>query len=247
LSNIWVGAIVVDCSDLSRMIAFWQEALHYVPRDPGGASGVVLKDPRGRGPNLSLYLTSERPLPEYRTHLDLYSTSAEREVARLVELGTPVRRPSERGHDFVTLADPDGNPFDVVDKTGCSDSAGITWLGSMVINCTDLPRMIAFWREALEYHPRYPAEADGVVLKDPDDRGPDLELNSTNEGPLRDYRHHLDLYSSEPEGQVDRLLKLGATLERPAEAGHDFVTLADPDGNMFDVIDKKGWSFGQRV
>jgi len=107
--------------------------------------------------------------------------------------------------------------------------------------------MIAFWQATLHYVPREPAEADGVVLKDPAGRGPNLTLHRTPEGPLADYRLHLDLYSSDPEHEVERLLGLGATLVRPAEEGHDFVTLADPDGNLFDIVDKKGWSFGQRA
>jgi hypothetical protein len=107
--------------------------------------------------------------------------------------------------------------------------------------------MMTFWQEALHYIPRDPPEPDGVVLKDPEGRGPNLSLNLTTEGPLDDYRIHLDLYSSRPEKEVARLLLLGATLRQPMEPGHDFVTLADPDGNLFDVIDKKGWSFGQRI
>jgi hypothetical protein len=55
------------------MLAFWQAALHYVPREPAEDGWVVLRDPTGRGPNLSL----DR-VPEWRTegkrsrlHLDL--------------------------------------------------------------------------------------------------------------------------------------------------------------------------------
>ena len=107
--------------------------------------------------------------------------------------------------------------------------------------------MIAFWREALHYVPRDPPEPDGVVLKDPEGRGPNLSLNLTPEGHLGNYRIHLDLYSSHPEQEVERLLHLGATLKNPTEEGRDFVTLADPDGNLFDVIDKNGWSFGQHA
>jgi catechol 2,3-dioxygenase-like lactoylglutathione lyase family enzyme len=126
-----------------------------------------------------------------------------------------------------------------------ANKRGKIWVGSIVVDCSDLARMIAFWQEALHYVPRDPPEPDGVVLKDPEGRGPNLSLNPTPEGPLEDYRIHLDLYSPAPKQEVERLLRLGATLKRPAEKGHDFVTLADPDGNLFDVIDKKGWSFGQ--
>lgn len=126
-------------------------------------------------------------------------------------------------------------------------AAGNLWIGSIVIDCTNLPKMIAFWRAALHYVPRDPPEEDGVVLKDPAGGGPNVSLNRTTEEHLVDYRIHLDLYSANPEAEVNRLLGLGATLIRPAEKGHDFVTLADPDGNLFDVIDKRGWSFGQRT
>ncbi len=113
--HIWVGSIVIDCANLQRMIAFWQEALHYVPRDPPGPDGVVLKDPTGRGPNLNLSRTSEGPLHDYRLHLDLYATDPLGEVERLQGLGATLQGRPERGHDFVTLADPDGNLFDVID------------------------------------------------------------------------------------------------------------------------------------
>lgn len=128
-----------------------------------------------------------------------------------------------------------------------SADKGDIWIGSIVIDCTDLARMMAFWQEALRYVPRDPPGPDGVVLKDPAGVGPNLSLYRTPEGPLEDYRLHLDLYSSHPEQEVERLVGLGATLKQPAEEGADFVTLADPDGNVFDVIDKRGWPFGQRT
>jgi hypothetical protein len=120
-------------------------------------------------------------------------------------------------------------------------------IDSIVVDCNDFPRMMAFWQEALHYVPREPAEEDSVVLKDPEGQGPNLALNLTSEGPLDDYRLHLDLYTADPEKEVERLLRLGATLKRSSEKGEDFVTLADPDGNLFDVINKKGWHFGQRA
>jgi predicted enzyme related to lactoylglutathione lyase len=121
------------------------------------------------------------------------------------------------------------------------------WIGSIVLDCNDLPRMIAFWQEAVGYVPREPAEPDGVVLKDPEGQGPNLALILRSEAPPEGYRFHLDLYSSDPEGEVARLLRLGATLDRAAEPGQDFVTLSDPEGNLFDVIDKKGWAPGQHA
>jgi hypothetical protein len=126
------------------------------------------------------------------------------------------------------------------------DPPARSWVGSVVVDCTDFPKMRAFWEAALHYVPRDPPDEEGVVLIDPAGKGPNLSLYRTAEPPLRDYRIHLDVYSSDPGGEVERLVRIGATVVRAAEPGHDFVTLADPDGNVFDVIDKTGWSFGLR-
>ncbi len=96
------------------MMNFWQEALHYVPKRPPENGWVILTDPDGRGPNLSLNLTSEGHLEQYRLHLDLYTEDQEGEVKRLIRLGATLRRTAQKGEDFVELADPDGNPFCVV-------------------------------------------------------------------------------------------------------------------------------------
>lgn len=124
-------------------------------------------------------------------------------------------------------------------STPAASSAREFWIGSIVVDCTDLPRMIAFWSAALGYVPRDAPEPDGVVLKDPSGRGPNLNLSLSGEGPLEEYRLHLDLYATHPTEEVDRLIGLGARLVRPFAKGHDFATLSDPDGNLFDVIDKR--------
>jgi hypothetical protein len=52
-------------------------------------------------------------------------------------------------------------------------------------------------------------------------------------------RLHLDLYTSDQQGEVARLLALGATRhDRTPEPGEDFVVLEDPEGNLFCVIEK---------
>jgi predicted enzyme related to lactoylglutathione lyase len=52
-------------------------------------------------------------------------------------------------------------------------------------------------------------------------------------------RIHLDLYTEDPDGMVKKLLGLGATVFRPREEGEDFTVLADPEGNLFCVVDTK--------
>jgi catechol 2,3-dioxygenase-like lactoylglutathione lyase family enzyme len=113
-----IGSIVIRCYEFDKMLMFWRQALHYVPREAPTNSWVVLRDPQGRGPNVSLDRVSERRTGKRgRLHLDLYTNNSEAEVERLLTIGAtryPWRyRP---GQDFVVLADPDGNLFCVVQK-----------------------------------------------------------------------------------------------------------------------------------
>ena len=113
-----IGSIVIRCYEFDRMLAFWQEALHYVPREPARNGWVVLRDPQGKGPNLSLdQYPEKRTGKRSRLHLDLYTRNKGAEVERLVKLGArryPWRYRSV--DDFVVLEDPDGNLFCVVEK-----------------------------------------------------------------------------------------------------------------------------------
>ena len=116
---------------------------------------------------------------------------------------------------------------------------GKVWIGSIVIDVNDFARMMAFWQGALRYVPRYPPTPEDpfVILKDPAGEGPNVSIDQM---PPERGRLHLDLYTDDQEGEVERLLHLGATRYRPREPGEDFVVLADPEGNLFCVVDTKG-------
>lgn len=116
--RIKIGSIVVRCYEFDKMLQFWQRALHYVPREAPTNSWVVLRDPAGKGPNLSLERVPEkRSGKRSRLHLDLYTNNREAEVERLISMGA-IRYPwrYRPGSDFVVLEDPDGNLFCVVQK-----------------------------------------------------------------------------------------------------------------------------------
>lgn len=111
-----IGSIVIRCYEFDRMLAFWQAALQYVPREAPEEGWVVLRDPEGRGPNVSLDKTPDRRTGKRsRLHLDLYTTNQEAEVERLVGIGAKRYPWRYKPHDdFVVLEDPDGNLFCVV-------------------------------------------------------------------------------------------------------------------------------------
>jgi Glyoxalase-like domain len=76
-----IGSMVIHCCEFGKMLAFWQEALHYVPREPAKDGWVVLRDPNGRSPNLSLNKTVKPRTSRSRLHLDLYTDDQEVEAA----------------------------------------------------------------------------------------------------------------------------------------------------------------------
>ena len=112
-----IGSIVIHCHDFDRTVAFWQAALHYLPREPAKDGWVVLRDPEHKGPNLSFQSRARRPRNRSWLHLDLYTANKQAEVERLVALGA--RRYPWRyraGDDFIVLEHPGGALFCVVQK-----------------------------------------------------------------------------------------------------------------------------------
>src|SRR5512136_2564029 len=105
-------------------------------------------------------------------------------------------------------------------------------IGSVVIDCRDFDRMTAFWKEVLGYVARTVPTPDDpfLILRDPAGQGPNVSIDGME--PERG-RIHLDLYTDDPEGEIERLLRLGARRYRPREAGEDFTVLEDPEGNLF--------------
>jgi hypothetical protein len=113
-----IGSIVIDCVEFDKMLAFWQEALHYVPREPAKGGWVVLRDPEGKSPNISLNQIPKKRPGRNMLHLDLYTDNRESEVNRLLKIGAKRHRQTyDPEDDFRVLVDPDGNLFCVVQKT----------------------------------------------------------------------------------------------------------------------------------
>ena len=113
-------------------------------------------------------------------------------------------------------------------------------VGSIVLRVDDLRRQTAFWSAALDYVPREdPNDDDFVLLRPRDGVGPNISLDRVRSEVHIPPRIHLDLYTEDQAGEVERLVGLGATEihwdKRPADA--DYVILADPEGNRFCVVD----------
>jgi catechol 2,3-dioxygenase-like lactoylglutathione lyase family enzyme len=112
-------------------------------------------------------------------------------------------------------------------------------VGSIVWGVRDVPRAIAFWTEALAYRPLRPPSLNWAILVPRDGPGVQLAITQVSSEAQDHQRHHLDLYTSDREAEVERLLRIGAKrADWRYPEGADYVVLEDPDGNRFCVIEK---------
>lgn len=124
-------------------------------------------------------------------------------------------------------------------------------LGFPVIGVSDLPRAVTFWTSALALVAGDEWASDTWRnLHHADGSGRALGLMRSDTPPEPYPRIHLDLFvdtAAEQRTEVDRLVELGATRvdwdRYPTNP--DFVVLADPDGNLFCVVDLGNAPSGQ--
>ncbi|MEU4654098.1 VOC family protein [Streptomyces sp. NPDC023723] len=116
-------------------------------------------------------------------------------------------------------------------------------LGIPVIGVTDLPRAVAFWTRALDLVATEEwRSGTWRTLDHADGSGRALGLLRSASPAEPRPRLHLDLFTdstAEQQAEVRRLIGLGARAvdwdRYPPEP--DFVVLADPDDNLFCVVD----------
>jgi len=116
MSNTIIG-LSIDAADAAALAGFWAEALGRQVAD--GAEeryAVVTIGPAAVSvPRLVFHQVPEGKTVKNRLHIDLAATDWEAEINRLSDLGaTRIRDVHENGARWITLADPEGNEFDLV-------------------------------------------------------------------------------------------------------------------------------------
>jgi len=173
--------------------------------------------------------TSEPDGPS-RLHLHVTSTTRDDQHARIdlamrlgarhVDVG---QRPEE---DHVVLADPGGEAFCVIGPTS-NFLAGTGLLGE--VTCDGTREVGLFWRDALGWPLVWDQDGETAVQSPLGGTkvswgGPPVAVKRTRN------RQRFDLVATELDGDVARLVDLGATRLAAADGG---VELTDPDGNEF--------------
>ncbi|WP_344811776.1 VOC family protein [Microlunatus aurantiacus] len=110
-------------------------------------------------------------------------------------------------------------------------------LGQVVVDCIDAEKLATFWSELLGLPLAPGASQFWAMIPAPADKSlPPLMFLQVEDPTPGKNKWHLDLFAADPAAEIDRAVALGATRQGDYDE-HDAVwtTLADPEGNLFDV------------
>jgi predicted enzyme related to lactoylglutathione lyase len=108
------GNVAFSTADPEGLSEFWAALTGYELR-PLFGEYIGLRDPSGRGPNMTFQRRVTDDLAPGHCHVDFYADDPDDVAERALQLGGDfVRRVSEGGVRWVVLTDPDGNEFCVV-------------------------------------------------------------------------------------------------------------------------------------
>ncbi len=111
-----VVSVMLDCSDLDKEAAFWEEILGLEER-MRFPDYIFLSRLSAQGPRLALQQVPEAKTVKNRLHLDLASADPEALIERVLALGgTRLADHEMGGFHWTVLGDPEGNEFCVTPK-----------------------------------------------------------------------------------------------------------------------------------
>ncbi|WP_054816859.1 VOC family protein [Nocardia arizonensis] len=112
--SLTLGHITFDCTDAAALAQFWSELLG-LPVDPDPSPGfATVGGTAATTPTLMFIQVPDKTPGKNVIHLDLHSQQWREEVDRSVALGAKhIGDFDEYGTKWATLADPEGNLFDI--------------------------------------------------------------------------------------------------------------------------------------
>lgn len=239
---MYLENVVVDATDPRGLGRFWEAALggeQLTDAPEGYETRLTVPD----GPTLDLCFqrVPELPTEPQRLHLDLRGGPEQRTVVeRLAELGATPADIGQGQVPWVVLADPEGNPFCVMEQRAAYDATGP--IAALPLDVADPARDRDFWAWLTGW---VPVEGSGLLgLQHPSHRGPLLELSPEPEpkGPGKN-RMHLDV-RLEPGDDADTVAgEIGGRGGRELQLGWGDLPwrhFADPSGNEFCVLPSRG-------
>jgi predicted enzyme related to lactoylglutathione lyase len=116
MSNTFL-AVSIDCADAATLAEFWAAALGR-PVNEGASTAfaaIAANDVTASGPFLMFHQVPEPKTVKNRLHFDLRSPDYAAELDHLIGLGaTKLNEVVSGDNRWTTLADPEGNEFDLI-------------------------------------------------------------------------------------------------------------------------------------
>ncbi|MDP9823346.1 hypothetical protein J2S59_003155 [Nocardioides massiliensis] len=230
--------LVLDAVEPQRLGRFWEAVVGGTPlTDEPDAYETRLEIADGPVLDLCFQRVPEPPAEPLRLHLDLLGGSRQpEEVERILALGATHLDIGQGDVPWVVLADPEGNPFCVMEeRTVYADTGPIA---ALPLDSSDPARDAEFWGWLTGWTP-----APGVApysLRHPSRRGPLLELcpePAAKRGGKN--RLHLDVRldpGDDGNAVAAGILSRGGRELHPAWGDLPWRVFQDPSGNELCVL-----------
>jgi predicted enzyme related to lactoylglutathione lyase len=113
--TIGIFGITFDARDAKAAATFWANALNRPLADGASeAAAAVGADPAVPGSRIGFRQVPEDKTVKNRMHFDLATDDFDAELSRLTGLGASKLNEVTGGLHYATLADPEGNEFDLI-------------------------------------------------------------------------------------------------------------------------------------
>ena len=242
---MYVENLVFDAVDPARLGRFWEAAVggEQLTDEPEGYE-TRLRHEGGPDLDLCFQRVPEPPAEPQRLHLDLRGAERQAEtVERMLALGAThvdIGQHEGRGVPWVVLADPEGNPFCVMeDRDVYSDTGPIA---ALPLDSGDPDRDAALWSWLTGW--TVAPGTTAVSLRHPTRRGPLLELcdepSPKGEGKNR---MHLDIRLEAGDDADEIARGIGDRGGRELHLGWGDLPwrhFADGSGNEFCLLPARG-------
>ena len=241
--------ITFACESPERLATFWCELLDGYDGEPSGDAYVA----RGDGPSLFFHRHEKSPTIELPIHLDVNVPDRDAELERLLGLGarlveTKSHQIGDLSEIWTVMRDPEGNGFCIQSPPNTEARR----VGNVTFSCASPISLGKFWASALGW-PDEPID-DGFIRQLVDAGMDERERESfyvTRETPTSrprllfqrreksrpaSYPIHLDFLAEDREIELERLTRLGATVEETKSNGDTtWTVMRDPESNPFCV------------
>ena len=110
-----VFGVSFDAQNALTAASFWAQTLGRTVAEGGTINNASIDgDPAVPGSRIGFHKVPEGKSVKNRLHFDLITSEFEVEIARLTGLGATKLNEIDAGGHWATLADPEGNEFDVI-------------------------------------------------------------------------------------------------------------------------------------